>query len=132
MTITQPTDGDVAAFLATVPDERRRSDAEAVVELMQRVTGEQPVMWGGAIIGFGSYHYRYASGREGDTMVLGVSPRKAALTLYGVWNEHDPDERFDRLGSHTTGKGCLYLKRVDAVDAGVLEELIRDAWSRRA
>lgn len=132
MTITQPTDGDVAAFIASIPDERRRADTAEAVELMHRVTGEQPVMWGASIIGFGSYHYRYETGREGDTMVLGVAPRKAALTLYGVWNEHEPDERFDRLGPHTTGKGCLYLKRLDAVDTGVLEELVRDAWSRHA
>lgn len=132
MAITQPSDGDVAAFLATVPDERRRTDAEAVVDLFRRVTGAEPVMWGGSIIGFGSRHYRYESGREGDTMVLGVSPRKAALTLYGIWNEHEPDDRFDRLGPHSTGKGCLYLKRLDEVDTGVLEDLVRDAWSRSA
>lgn len=128
---TQPTEQEVAEFLATVADEKRRSDTEAVVDLMHRVTGEAPVMWGGSIIGFGTRHYRYATGREGDWMVLGVSPRKAALTIYGVWNETDPDARFEQLGRHTTGKGCLYIKRLEDVDAGVLEELVRDAWSRR-
>jgi hypothetical protein len=127
---TQPTDADVEAFLATVPDEKRREDARAVIELMSSVTGAPPVLWGTAIIGFGSQHYKGKSS-EGEWMVVGVSPRKAALTIYGVYNDYGPpDELFDHLGPHTTGKGCLYLKRLSDVDPAVLESLIRKAWTR--
>jgi hypothetical protein len=129
---TQPTDDDVEEFLAGVPDERRRDDARAVMSLMSRVTGEPPVLWGSAIIGFGSQHYVGKSGREGDWMVVGVSPRKAALSIYGVYNDDAPDPLFASLGAHTTGKGCLYVKRLSDVDPGVLEALIRNAWQHPA
>jgi hypothetical protein len=126
---TQPTDADVEAFLATVPDERRREDAREVIALMSRVTGEPPLLWGTAIIGFGSQHYKGKS-REGEWMVVGVSPRKAALTIYGVYDDYaDADPLFEKLGPHTTGKGCLYLKRLSDVDLIVLENLIRKAWA---
>ena len=124
---TQPTDADVEAFLATVPDEKRREDARAVIELMSRVTGAPPVLWGTAIIGFGSQHYKGKSS-EGDWMIVGVSPRKTALTIYGVYNDYAPDPLFESLGKHTVGKGCLYLKRLSDVDPAVLETLIRNAW----
>jgi hypothetical protein len=128
---TQPTDADVEAFLATVEDPRRRDDTRAVIELMSRVTGERPVLWGTAIVGFGSQHYVGKSGREGDWMIVGVSPRKAAVTIYGVYDDYAPaDPLFGELGPHTTGKGCLYLKRLSDVDLTVLENLIRKAWER--
>ncbi len=128
---TQPTDADVEAFLAAVSDERRRDDARAVIALMESVTGAPPVLWGTAIIGFGSQHYKGKSGREGEWMVVGVSPRKAALTLYGVYDDDAPaDPLYDELGPHTTGKGCLYLKRLADVDRSVLESLVRSAWDR--
>jgi hypothetical protein len=126
---TQPTGADVDAFIATVEDPRRRDDARAVIELMSRVTGEPPVLWGSAIVGFGSQHYVGKSGREGDWMIVGLSPRKAALTIYGVYNDYAPDPLFEQLGPHTTGKGCLYLKRLSDVDPAVLETLIRNAWT---
>lgn len=129
---TQPTETDVVAFLDSVDDEKRRTDALDLLELMKLVTGADPVMWGTAIVGFGSYHYKGASGREGEWMVVGFSPRKTALTLYGVYDDYAPDPLFDQLGPHTTGKGCLYLKRLSDVDAATLEALIHAAWTRGA
>jgi hypothetical protein len=126
---TQPTDADVDAFLAEVP-EPRRGQAEAVRELMARVTGAPAVMWGTSIIGFGSMHYQGKSS-SGEWMVVGLSPRKAAVTIYGVYSDYGPVvPQFDDLGPHTTGKGCLYLKSLDGIDLGVLETLVRAAWDR--
>lgn len=127
---TRATDVDVTAFLDAVPDERRRAEGHAVRELMERVTGEPAVMWGPTMVGFGSAR---AGGSGAEWFVVGFSPRKTALTLYGVYDDDAPaDPLYDDLGAHTTGKGCLYLKRLDAVDAGVLETLVRQAWERRA
>lgn len=129
---TQPTDADVTAFLDAVPDERRRADGHAMRALMERVTGEPAVMWGASIVGFGSMPYRTTKDAY-DWMVVGFSPRKGALTLYGVHDDYGPaDPLLAELGPHETGKGCLYLKRLDAVDGGVLERLIRAAWEGRA
>jgi hypothetical protein len=122
---TRPTDADVEAFLAGVPDEARRADTRTVVALMARVTGQPPRMWGSSIVGFGTRHYRYPTGREGDIAVVAVAPRKAATTLY-LWNGFDGyADLLGRLGPHTQGKGCLYLKRVADVDAVVLAELVQ-------
>ncbi|MFC0680456.1 DUF1801 domain-containing protein [Lysobacter korlensis] len=124
--LTQPTDADVDAFLDSVPDERRRAEGHALRRLMERVTGQEPVMWGPTMVGFGKEHYRYESGREGDQFVVGFSPRKAALTLYGLNSPGgEPDPLMAQLGPHTTGKSCVYVKRLDAVNADVLERLIR-------
>jgi hypothetical protein len=129
---TQPTNADVSAFLDAVPNERRRADGFATLELMQRVTHAPPVMWGSSIIGFGSQHYRGKSS-EGEWPVVGFSPRAAALTIYGVYDGYGPaDPLFAVLGPHTTGKGCLYIKKLAAVDRGVLERLVRQAWDRAA
>ena len=122
---TRPNDRSVEAFLASVPDERRRKDAQEILELMKEITGEEPRMWGPSIVGFGSYHYRYASGREGDWFRTGFSPRKQSLTLYLMSGFEGHDELLARLGGHRTGKGCLYLKRLEEVDRSVLAELIR-------
>lgn len=128
---TKPTDADVTAFLDAVPDERRRAEGHAMRELIGRVTGETAVMWGTSMVGFGSYHYQGKSS-SGEWFVVGFSPRKAALTIYGVYDDYGPVEPlFADLGPHETGKGCLYLKRLDAVDRGVLEQLIRTAWAKR-
>ena len=122
---TGPTRASVEAFLAAVPDERRRADARRVCELMADVTGEQPVMWGASIVGFGSYHYRYASGHEGDAALASFSPRTPHLVVYLVGGFADRHESaLDRLGPHTTGRGCLYLKTLDGVDLDALRELI--------
>jgi hypothetical protein len=127
---TQPTDADVTAFLDAVPDARRRAEGHAVRALMQRVTGEPGAMWGPTMVGFGSMHYQ-GKASSGEWFVVGFSPRKAALTIYGVYDGYGPpDPLIDELGPHTTGRGCLYVKRLDAVDAEVLERLVRQAWQR--
>ena len=120
---TQETQASVEAFLATVEPEARQADAWAICDLMARVSGEPARMWGTAIVGFGSYHYRYDSGREGDAPLVGFSPRKAALTLYVMSGRQD-QALMARLGKHRTGKGCLYLNRLSDVDQGALAEVI--------
>lgn len=124
---TQRTDDDVAAFLDALPDERRRAEAHDLCALLEHTTGSEPVMWGPSIVGFGSATYTNTTGTH-DWFVVGFSPRKAALTIYGVYNGYsEPDPRFDDLGPHSTGKGCLYIKRIDEVDTDVLRSLVRDA-----
>jgi hypothetical protein len=119
------TGAPVAAFLAQVPDDRRRADARRLCALMRDITGEAPVMWGTSIVGFGSYHYRYASGREGDSALASFSPRSQHLAIYLVGEfEERHRSALSRLGSHKTGKGCLYIKRLDDVDTDALRELI--------
>lgn len=114
----------VEAFLDGVPDARRREDALAVCALLAEVTGEAPAMWGDAIVGFGSTPLRYASGRELDWPVIGFSPRKTALTLYLTHGFDGYEELLAGLGRHRTGKGCLYLPSLAAVDPEVLRELV--------
>ncbi len=121
---TRPTDQSVVAFLNGVEDPQRRKDCFAVLELMKQVTGHLPKMWGNSIVGFGSYHYKYASGREGDMMLTGFSPRKRNLTLYIMSGFVRYDELMQRLGKHTTGKSCLYIKRLEDLDLDVLRELV--------
>jgi Domain of unknown function (DU1801) len=122
---TLPTSEDAEAFLAAVPDETRREDARRLCRLLTDWTGEPPAMWGSSIVGFGSYHYRYESGHEGTAPLVGFSPRKAALMLYLVGGVTDRYPKLlKRLGPHKTGKGCLYLKRLDDVDSEVLRELV--------
>lgn len=128
--LTTEDDGDVAAFLAAVPDPVRRADAHTLVELMARATGEPPRMWGLSIVGFGAYHYAYSSGREGDMAAVSFSPRKAATTVYLMGGVGEQTELLERLGPHTTGKGCLYLKRLDGVDLAVLEEMVHRSFTR--
>ncbi|WP_421931738.1 DUF1801 domain-containing protein [Phenylobacterium sp.] len=128
---TQPTQADVEAFLAAVEPAQRQADARAICELMARVSGHRPKMWGPSIVGFGQYHYRYDSGRQGDAPLVGFSPRKAALTLYVGASWQDP-ALMARLGKFTTGKGCLYLKRLASVDLGALEAVVADSLARTA
>lgn len=125
---TRPTTGDVDAFLGSVADERRRADATAIVETMRRITGCDPQMWGDSIIGFGHQPYTTADGKQRDWFAVGLSPRKAALSLYGLTYYGSNVALLKRLGKHTTGKGCLYVKRLDDVDLDVLDELIVQAW----
>ena len=120
---TQETNADVEAFLAAVAPEARQADARAVCDLMSKVSGEPPRMWGSAIVGFGSYHYTYDSGRQGDAPLVGFSPRKAALTLY-IMSGHQDDALMARLGKYKTGKACLYLNKLSDVDQGALAEVI--------
>lgn len=129
-TKTRPTQMQVADFIEAAPDAVRRDDAKTLAALMARVTGEEPVMWGPSIIGFGSYHYRYESGHEGDACRMGFSPRKAELVLYVLNGSPEQAAQLARLGRHRTGKSCLYVKKLADVDMAVLEELLRDqlAW----
>jgi hypothetical protein len=122
---TGPSPAEVAAFLESIPDERQRRDASTVAALLEKVTGHAPVMWGTKMVGFGSYHYRYASGREGDTFLVGFAPRGKNLTLYIMDGFTEYAALLERLGKHSTGKSCLYIKRLDDVDVGVLEEIVR-------
>lgn len=123
-TKTRPTQVSVDDFIAAVDKSVRRSDALALRDLMERVTGEPATMWGPSIIGFGSYHYRYASGHEGDTCRVGFSPRSANLVLY-VGDFPGYDELLGRLGKHKRSTGCLYLNKLADVDMAVLEEIVR-------
>jgi hypothetical protein len=121
---TQPTKDDPQAFLASIPEEGRRADARTVCDMLARVTGKPAEMWGPAIVGFGRRHLHYDSGREVDSMEIGFSPRKAYTTIYVPGGLDKYADLLARLGKHTTGGGCLYLKRVSDVDPSVLEELI--------
>lgn len=125
---TTATDGDVGAFLDSIGDERRQRDARLLIDLMREVTGEPPVMWGASIIGFGSRHYRYASGREGDTAAIGFAPRKARTVLYLTGEMDTYADLLARLGPHEAGKGCLYVKRVDQADAGALRDIVTRSY----
>lgn len=121
---TKPTKLSVAAFIDALGDPVRRSDAKTLAKLMQNAAGEKPRMWGPSIIGFGSCHYKYESGREGDMPVIAFSPRKAATVLYGVTGFVEAKALLAKLGKHSTGKGCLYLKKLADVDQHILETLI--------
>jgi hypothetical protein len=123
---TKPTTLSVPAFLDSC-DESRRADAKLLARLMQKITGKEPAMWGPSIVGFDSYHYKYGSGHEGDMPIVGFSPRKAANVLYGATSAEGADALLAKLGKHTTGKGCLYIRKLSDVDLAVLETLIRNA-----
>ncbi len=121
---TQHNDGDVGAFLESVENEQRRSDAYVALEMMERISGEPPKMWGDSIVGFGSRHMVYESGRELDWFYIGFSPRKQSLTLYVMDGFGEYDKLLGELGKHSTGKSCLYIKRLEDVDMDVLEEIV--------
>ena len=121
---TKETDASVQAFLEAVDDEKKREDAYALLDLMREATGLEPKMWGPSIVGFGSYHYKYDSGREGDSPLTGFSPRKAALTLYIMGGFDAYDDLMSKLGKYKMGKGCLYLKGLGDVDENALKELV--------
>jgi hypothetical protein len=121
---TLPNDASVEAFLLSVENVERRGDTRAVLAIMERITGQPPVMWGDSIIGFDTYHYKYASGREGDWMLSAVSPRKAALTVYIMAGFERFPDLMEKLGKYKTGSSCLYPKRLSDADPDVLEKLI--------
>lgn len=121
---TRPTGASVEDFLASVENETRRRDAIEVTRLMEEVTGDKPRMWGSSIVGFGDVHLKYDSGREVDYFKVGLSPRKASLTLYITPGFAASEDLLAKLGRHTTGKGCLYIKNLDDIDQSVLKELI--------
>jgi hypothetical protein len=124
---TMPTGESVDEFLNAVPDERKRQDCRNLVETMKAITGEDPAMWGSSLVGFGQYHYRYASGHEGDFFLTGFAPRKSALTVYIMPGCARYEGLLQRMGPHKTGKSCLYLKSLETIDRGILEEIIRDS-----
>lgn len=128
---TQPGQVSPDDFLATVTPPERRADADLLIDLFGRVSGQPPVMWGPSIIGFGSHHYRYESGREGDMPRIAFSPRKAELVLYVGAGNPKIAPLLPALGRHRTGKGCLYVRRLSEVDAGVLERIVRQSWDNR-
>ena len=129
---TKPTVVDVTAFIHAVADERQRADAQKIADMMERLSGFPPKMWGPSIIGFGSYHYRYDSGREGDMCRIGFSPRKANIVLYLVDGFEKQTALLEKLGKHKTGKSCLYIKRLTDVDEAVLEQLCADTIANMA
>ena len=128
---TAPTDASVDDFIAAVDDDTKRADCRTLVDLMARVTGAEPVMWGPSIVGFGSYHYRYASGREGNWMLAGFALRKREVTVYVMAGFEGADALLARLGKHRSSSGsCLYIKRLADVDLEVLEEIVRASVER--
>ncbi|MCB9452747.1 MAG: DUF1801 domain-containing protein [Anaerolineaceae bacterium] len=122
---TTPNNQDVTTFLNGVANAKRREDSFAVLALMQEVTGYEPRLWGDSIVGFGSYHYKYASGHEGDSFLAGFSPRKQSLTLYIMAGFDQYDALMVKLGKHTTGKSCLYIKKLEDINQDVLRELVK-------
>ena len=121
----RPANAPVEAFLARIPNDQQRQDARQLCVMMQEITGEPPAMWGSSIIGFGTYHYRYASGHEGDSALASFSPRRHNLAIYLVGEFADRHQAaLARLGPHKTGKGCLYIRRLADIDLDALRELI--------
>ena len=127
---TKPTDADVLAFIANIKNKRRRDDAYVLYDSMGRVTGLEPRMWGDSIVGYGQYHYKYASGREGDHLLTGFSPRKAAMTIYIMPGFKPYGDLMAKLGKHKHSVSCLYITRLDAIDIDVLEQLIAASVDR--
>lgn len=129
---TKPNEQSVVDFLNAVEPEQKRSDALILLELMQRLSAENPVMWGGSIVGFGTYRYRYASGREGDWFRIGFSPRKQNFSLYLSFcdAENEMVDELERLGKHKTGKGCIYFNKLADIQIPVLEEMIQKALKK--
>jgi hypothetical protein len=121
---TQATSASIEGFLAKVEGDQRQADCRILVQLMSRVTGEPPALWGASIVGFGRYHYKYASGHEGDSCLAGFSPRKTELSIYIIAGFEHYDALMAKLGKHKTGKSCLYVKRLADIDLEVLETLV--------
>jgi hypothetical protein len=124
---TKPTDASVSGFLAAIEDAQRREDCQTLLAMMAGITGKPAAMWGPAIVGFDTYHYKYASGREGDTAVTGFSPRKNDISVYLTAEGADQAELLARLGRHKMGKSCLSIRRLSDVDLEVLEKLVTDS-----
>jgi hypothetical protein len=126
---TRPNTTSATSFLDSVEDEIQRRDSHTLISIMKGITGEEPVMWGPSIIGFGSYHYKYDSGREGDMMLTGFSPRKQSLSLYIMAGFTKYEALMQKLGKHKTGKSCLYIKRLSEINTDVLMELIKASYN---
>jgi len=128
---TKATDASVQDYLAAIADDRRRKDCEALAKLMTQATKLPPRMWGTSIIGFGSYHYRYESGREGDSCLVGFSSRKADISVYGLHGAADAEKLLSKLGRHKAGKGCVYIRALADVDLTVLAQLVASAAAQK-
>ena len=126
---TKKTKASVDKFLNSIKDEKKREDSYTILKLMKQITKEEPIMWGTSMVGFGSYHYKYASGREGDWFLSGFSPRKQNLTLYIMSGFSKNQNLLKKLGKHKTGKGCLYINKIEDIDIKVLKELIKQSVS---
>jgi hypothetical protein len=124
---TKQTNASVKDFLNEIPEEQRRADCFAVAKIMEEITGSKPKMWGPSIVGFGTYHYKGASGREGDWLITGFSPRKKDLTLYIMMGFDKHPELMKQLGKHSTGKSCLYIKRLSDIHIPTLKKLIKSS-----
>lgn len=125
---TLPTGESVDAHISAITDPGRRQDCRTLVEVFSKATGKVPTMWGPSIVAFGKYHYKYASGHEGDSCLAGFASRKGALTLYLTCEPHpDRDALLHKLGKHQAGKGCVYIKNLDGIDLQVLDQLVRDS-----
>jgi hypothetical protein len=129
---TIPLQASVETYLSQIEDDQKQADCGELIRHMQSITHEEPVMWGSSIIGFGSRHYTYETGREGDTMVIGLSARKQAITLYGLVYYDKNSEFIPRLGKCKVGKGCLYIKRLSDIDTKVLQQMIHAAWKNQS
>ncbi len=125
---TKPTRASVTAFINAVENDMRRRDAKTVLAMMKKITGDKPKMWGPSIIGFGEYHYKYESGREGDSLLVGFSPRKANMVLYVLGSIKDDDPLFAKLGKFKRGRACLYINKLDDVDREALEKIIAKSY----
>lgn len=131
---TKKNEASVEDFIAAVEPEQKRQDSETLLKLMRNITGDEGAMWGGSIVGFGKYSYKYASGHSGEWFVTGFSPRKQNMTLYIMSGFDRYDELLSKLGKHTTGKSCLYIKRLSDVDENVLKELVTESvdWMKKS
>lgn len=127
-TKTAPTKASVTAFINAVENDARRRDAKTLLAVMKKITGEKAKMWGPSIIGFGEYHYKYESGREGDMLAVGFSPRKANMVLYVLGSLKDDDPLLSKLGKFKRGRACLYVNKLEGVDMKVLEKLIEKSY----
>ena len=128
---TRPTGEDVKQFLNTISDEQKRLDSFTLMELMSQITGLEPRLWASSMVGFGEYHYKYASGHEGDSFIIGFAPRKQNLTLYVLSDFEQQNQLLEKLGKYKTGKGCLYLNRLKDIDLPTLKALILQSYERK-
>lgn len=129
MAKTTQNDNSVADYIAAIGDEQTMQDCHEVIDIMQRISGHEPKMWGTGIVGFDTYHYKYESGREGDCPPIGFHPRKGKITIYLMDGTACYAELLDKLGKHSTGKVCLYIKRLSDIELPVLEEIVRQSYA---
>lgn len=129
---TRPNRADVGKFLDSIEDERKRRDSLTLLGIMEEISGVRPTMWGDGIVGFGTYRYRYASGREGEWFITGFAPRKQALTVYLMCDIAAKQPLLDKLGKYRIGKSCLYVKKLEDIDEAILRQLIERRWAEQA